>query len=68
MQQFGRVHRSNQVMPPLYEIVVMRMGSEARFASDIVSKLTKMGAMLKGDREAAVAEGEGATFSEQNLF
>ena len=69
MQQFGRVHRSNQLQPPHYEIVVMRMGGEARFISDIVRKLRMMGALLKGGREAAVAEGKGAeSFSEQSFF
>jgi hypothetical protein len=64
MQQFGRCHRSNQSSAPIYKIVTAHIAGESRFASSIASKIRELGALTRGDREAAMGDNEalGQTF------
>ena len=69
LQQFGRVHRSNQASAPIYKMVVSSLGGEARFVGSITARLKKLGALTRGDRGAAVGDGDGvAEFAEKSFF
>lgn len=53
MQTFGRTHRSDQVVPPRYVLMVVDLGGGRRFCSTIAKRLESLGALTKGDRSAA---------------
>jgi hypothetical protein len=53
MQKFGRVHRSDQAVPPSYILVATDVGGERRFCSSIARRLASLGALTKGQRDAA---------------
>jgi hypothetical protein len=53
MQTFGRDHRSNQVLPPEYDLLSTNLGGEKRFLATIAKRLGTMGALTKGDRDQA---------------
>lgn len=53
VQQLGRIHRSNQVYPPTYHILVSDVGGERRFVACIAKRLKTLGAITRGDRRAA---------------
>lgn len=68
IQQFGRVHRSNQTSPPHYVIVLSQAAGEFRFVSTITGRLQALGALTKGDRRGCMSDGEDAQdFFERNL-
>jgi hypothetical protein len=48
MQSFGRTHRTNQLHPPEYVLLVTNVGGERRFASTIARRLSTLGALTKG--------------------
>ena len=52
LQQFGRSHRSNQVVPPDYRLLVTELGGEYRLASAIANQLRELGAVTSADRNA----------------
>ena len=55
VQQLGRVHRSNQLLPPKFTCLVTDLAGEARFVSAVAQRLTQLGAMTKGDRHSGAA-------------
>jgi len=54
VQQFGRIHRSNQLHPPSFVCIVSDVGGEARFIGAVTRRLKQLGAMTRGDRHAAL--------------
>src|SRR5579871_1729207 len=52
MQTFGRSHRSNEVVPPIYDLLSSNVGGEKRFLSTIAKRLASLGALTKGERKA----------------
>ena len=56
-QQWGRVHRSNQVVPPRYEIPVLDVPGENRFLSAIVKRLKMLAALTQGNKKANLQGG-----------
>lgn len=64
MQTFGRTHRTNQSMPPEFVLLSSNVGGEARFISTIARRLASLGALTKGQRDAA---GAGADFADFNF-
>ena len=65
LQQFGRTHRSNQVTPPHYLLLVTDVGGEQRFASSVARRIEMLGAMTRGDRRGG--HGAYADLSQYNL-
>eukprot|EP00928_Gymnodinium_smaydae_P008538 TRINITY_DN13105_c0_g6_i1.p1 TRINITY_DN13105_c0_g6~~TRINITY_DN13105_c0_g6_i1.p1 ORF type:complete len:1265 (-),score=199.65 TRINITY_DN13105_c0_g6_i1:33-3770(-) len=62
VQQFGRVHRSNQAAPPRFVLVATRIPGEQRFVSAVAHRLRLLGAVTRGDQRAPLQAGGG--FSE----
>ena len=50
IQQMGRTHRSNQLLPPKYVCPVTSIAGENRFAWGLAKKLEKLGALTQSDR------------------
>ena len=50
-QTFGRVNRTNQVIPPIYVFIFTNIAGEKRFASTIARRLSSMGALTKGQAD-----------------
>ena len=53
VQGFGRTHRSRQAQPPLYKLVSTTLKGQKRFVSTIARRLDQLGALTKGQRQAA---------------
>lgn len=56
VQQFGRTHRTNQLMPPEYVLLMCESASEAQTGSAAARKLEGLGALTKGDKMAGQGE------------
>lgn len=52
VQGFGRSHRSNQVIAPIFKLVTTNLKGQMRFISTIAKRLDQLGAMTKGQRQA----------------
>ncbi|XP_065558003.1 protein strawberry notch homolog 1-like [Artemia franciscana] len=63
-QQLGRTHRSNQMHPPAYILLVSDLGGERRFASIVAKRLECLGALTHGDRKAGAA----SSLSQFNIY
>lgn len=50
-QGFGRTHRSNQVIPPVYKLVQTDIEGQKRFVTSIARRLDQLGALTKGQRQ-----------------
>jgi hypothetical protein len=71
IQVFGRVHRANQLVPPRFITLVTPLGGEVRFISAIARRMKLLGAVTKGDRQAAmggVADMHMAEFDVNNPY
>ena len=56
VQQFGRTHRTNQLMPPEYMLLSCDSAGEKLTSSAVARKLEGLGALTKGDRSAGQGE------------
>jgi hypothetical protein len=50
------VHRANQVLAPNFMLVVTDLGGERRFTSCVARRLRTLGALTRGDRQAALGD------------
>ena len=57
-QTFGKVNRSNQILPPVFQVLVTDLGSEARFTSCVARRLGQLGAMMRGSRTSMSIGGD----------
>ncbi|CQR74172.1 hypothetical protein SOV_22990 [Sporomusa ovata DSM 2662] len=53
VQGFGRTHRSGEVSQPHYTLVTTDLRGQKRFISTIARRLDQLGALTKGQRDAA---------------
>ncbi|CAG9461146.1 unnamed protein product [Pedinophyceae sp. YPF-701] len=67
VQQFGRTHRANQVLPPVYCLLMTNIGGERRFLSSVAMRMQKLGALMSGDRRAADSQSLGKYNAETEI-
>ena len=60
VQQFGRTHRTNQLMPPEYILLTCECAGESQTGSAVARKLEGLGALTKGDKTAGRGETAGS--------
>lgn len=53
IQGLGRTHRANQKQAPTYVLVHTNLSGQKRFISTIARRLTQLGALTKGQRQAS---------------
>ena len=56
IQGLGRSHRSNQVQPPCYILVTTDLWADRRMISTVASGMQRLGAITRGQRQAASQE------------
>ena len=56
IQGLGRTHRSNQVQPPVYILVTTDLWADRRMISTVASGMQRLGAITRGQRQAASQE------------
>ena len=61
IQYLGRVHRSNQASEPIIRLVTTDVMGQKRFVSTIAKRISQLGALTKGQRDAG-----GSVFSEKD--
>ncbi|MEO1477513.1 MAG: strawberry notch family protein, partial [Bacteroidota bacterium] len=64
VQGFGRSHRSNQRVAPIFRLLMTDVEGEKRFVSSIARRLAQLGALTKGQRETGST---GVVSAEMNL-
>lgn len=64
IQGFGRSHRSNQRIAPIFKLVTTDLKSQKRFLSSIAKRLEQLGALTKGQRDTG---GQGILDGSYNL-
>ena len=52
VQGLGRTHRSNQATAPIFHLVTTDLDGQKRFISSIARRLSQLGALTKGQRQA----------------
>jgi hypothetical protein len=52
VQGFGRTHRTNQASAPIVSLVTTDLQGQKRFISSIARRLSQLGALTKGQRQA----------------
>lgn len=52
VQGFGRTHRTNQKSAPIFTLVTTDLNGQKRFISSIARRLSQLGALTKGQRQA----------------
>jgi hypothetical protein len=62
-QGFGRTHRSNQAVAPIFRLITTNIAGQKRFTSTIARRLDQLGALTKGQRQA----GSGVFSQKDNL-
>jgi hypothetical protein len=62
-QGFGRTHRSNEVVAPIFRLITTNIAGQKRFTSTIARRLDQLGALTKGQRQA----GSGVFSQKDNL-
>lgn len=62
-QGFGRTHRSNQAVAPIFRLVTTNVAGQKRFTSTIAKRLDQLGALTKGQRDT----GSGIFSAKDNL-
>jgi len=68
VQQFGRVHRSNQISAPGFKILVTDLGGERRFVAAVSHRMKQLGAITKGDRRAALRDSDAGNLGRFDFF
>jgi len=58
-QMLGRTHRTNQKHPPEYVFLISDLAGEQRFVSTILRRLGSLGALSKGQKDAAAGSAMG---------
>lgn len=53
IQGFGRTHRTNQAQAPHYRLVTTDLPAQRRFISSIARRLSQLGAITRGQRQAS---------------
>lgn len=64
IQGFGRSHRSNQRIAPVFKLVTTNLKAQMRFLSSIARRLEQLGALTKGQRDTG---GQGILDGSYNL-
>ena len=64
IQGFGRSHRSNQRVAPVFKLVTTDLKAQMRFLSSIARRLEQLGALTKGQRDTG---GQGVLDGSYNL-
>lgn len=68
VQQLGRVHRSNQRVPPAFTCLVSSLAGEVRFVSAVTRRLQSLGALTRGDRESTLGGSSAFKFGWMDLI
>lgn len=53
MQTIGRIHRSNELFPPIYKLVSTDLSAQKRYVTSSAKRLEQLGALTKGQRQAS---------------